>query len=321
MKKYGLFVGNGFTLDFVQPLGLHSSFPLRNFNSHNIQFDNEFMNHLPHLKEHLLGSDLHDFEAIKNYVDEFKDIEEEYQELSNAGRNDLYNDPKYDFANDIHIQLRRFIAMAYSVFQLEIEKFDMSDWKWVQWLHENKSKLSFAISLNYDLVLENALKLAGAYSYRVGTDEFFKPIPIIKPHGSIDFDLPNNIIRIDNLWQLKATLNDAQFVNVIPKSKWLEPRLEADIISPSLHNIQARLSWVRTMFEQYSTIARELDAFVFVGCSYWDVDRVEIDYLLSLLSRRTKVYIVDPFPNKDLIKKIQGFGLSYREPKLTGLPW
>ncbi|MEF2096425.1 hypothetical protein V3595_17315 [Bacillus sp. CFBP9009] len=321
MKKFALLVGNGFTLDFTVPLGLHSSFPLRNFNSLDISYDNDFMDHLPHIKEKLFGSDLSDFEAIKKYILAFKDIEEEERALINAGKFDSLRDPKYKIARDSHVQLRRFLAMAYSVFQLKVEQFDLSNWKWVQWLHENKSKLSFAISFNYDLLLENAFSLAGADFFRVGTNEFYKRIPLIKPHGSIDFDLPSNMIHTDNPWGVSATLNDAQMVHIVPKSKWLTPRIEADIISPSLHNIQMHLSWVRRMFEMYSKVVKELDTFVIVGCSYWDVDRFEIDYFLSLLSKRTKVYIADPFPNKELIKKIQGLGLSYRKISPSGLPW
>ena len=242
MKKFALLVGNGFTLDFVAPLGLNSSFPLKNFNSLDIQYEIEFMSHLPHIKEKLLNSDLHDFEAIKNYVDTFKNIEEDYQMKSQTGQYELLQDIKYRIATDSHVQLRRFLAMAYSVLQLKIDGADMNSWKWAEWLHQNNSKLTFAISLNYDLVLENALYLAGAPFYRVGTDEEFRRIPLIKPHGSIDFDLPSNFIGGNfNPWGISASLNDAQLVQVIPKAKWLIPRLEADIISPSLHNIQAHI--------------------------------------------------------------------------------
>lgn len=322
MKNFGLFVGNGFTLDFVQPQGLHSSFPLRNFNSLEIQYEPDFIEHIHYVKERLLGSDLPDFHAIKNYIDTFRDVEEEFWYLFDTKSYEYFRESKYDLAHEMHIQLRRFIAMAYSVFQLEVDKLNnMSNWRWVKWIKENKDGLSIAISFNYDLILENAMSLAGIPLFRVGTNESFRKVPVLKPHGSIDFDLPNNYIVADNVWSIHAALSDTQLVKVIPKSKWLSPRIEADIISPSLRNIQIRLSWVRRMFELYSRIANELDCFVIVGCSYWDVDRDEIDFLLSYLHRKTKVYIADPFPNKDLIKKIQSLGLSYREVKPNGLPW
>ena len=152
--------------------------------------------------------------------------------------------------------------MAYSVFQLKLDLLnDLSSWKWVEWLKKNKDTLNFCISLNYDLVLENALKTAGTSFYRVGTDERLDKVPVIKPHGSIDFDVPN-FVKTNDIWRVYATLNDFQFVNIVPKPKWLTPRLEADIICPSLHNIQSRLTWVKRMFDQYSNISQELDTLV-----------------------------------------------------------
>lgn len=321
MQKFAFFVGNGFSLDFIEPKGLHSSFPLKNFKSHYINYDTDFIDHLPNIKEQLLGSDLNDFNAIKNYVDTFRDVEEEYQELLDTKKYESLNGPKYQIATNMHVELRRFISMAYSVLQLKVNKFDMSEWKWLEWLRENKSRLTFAISLNYDLVLENTLRLAAAPFYRVGTTEFLSRIPVIKPHGSIDFDLPNNFIVTNDPWQIKATLNDAQMVHITPQSNWLTPRIEADIISPSLYNVQTRLSWVKRMFKQYSIIAKDLDAFVIVGCSYWDVDRPEIDFLLSQLKRRTRVCVIDIDPSEDLKRKIQALGLSYKEANTSGLPW
>ncbi|PFR90688.1 hypothetical protein [Priestia megaterium] len=321
MKKFALLVGNGFTLDFIQPKGLHSSFPLKNFNNINISYNPDFMENIPDIKSKLLGSDLNDFDAIKNYVELFKEDEEEYFKRTSDFDYIDTEDPKYKRASNLHVQLRRFIAMAYSVLQNKIDEHDMSDWKWIKWLDEHKAKLAFAISLNYDVVLENSLLLAKANFYRVGTDEFYRPIPLIKPHGSIDFDLPSDMIDADNPWSVEATLNDGQYVRTLPKSEWLNPRIEADIIVPSLHNIQRHLSWVRKMFDQYSEVAQQLDSLVIVGCSYWDVDRAEIDFFLERLNRRTKVYIVDPFPNKDLVKKIQGLGLSYKKLNKNGFPW
>ena len=321
MKKFGLLVGNEFTLDFIEPKGFHSSRPLKNFNSSKIKYQSDFMNHLSEIQKLQSNRNLNDFEAIENYVEKFKEIEEEYYSLPLHKKSAYVEDPIYDIASKRHLQLRRFLAMAYSVLQREIDKQDMSDWKWAAWLLRNNANLSFAISLNYDLTLENALTASNSHYYRVGTNEFPKAIPIIKPHGSIDFDLPNLIGENIDPWKVSAHLNDMQRVEVIPKADWLTPRMEADIIVPSLHNVQSHLSWVEEMFEQYSTAAKSLDALVIVGCSYWGVDRPEIDLMLSQLRRRTKVYVVDLRLCKDLKKKIQSLGLSYREVTGDCLPW
>jgi hypothetical protein len=322
MKKFGLLVGNGFTLDYSEPHGLYSSFPLKNFKNKDVKYSEDFLAHLPEVTNKLINNKLSDYNAIENYVNTFKDLEEESFHHSENKDYNLFKDTKYDIAINSHIQLRRFLAMAYSVFQLKLDQYnDINNWKWVNWLTEHKDLLEFCISFNYDLVLENALNAAKVPYYRVGTNEFFDRVPLIKPHGSIDFDVTNFISVDGSPWAISASLNDGQFVEIVPKSKWLEPRIEADIISPSLYNTQTRLSWVKRMFDQYSTIAQNLDALVIIGCSYWSADRPEIDIFLQQLKRRTKVYVIDLNPNKDLKRKIQALGLSYREANMSGLPW
>ena len=278
------------------------------------------MSHLPHIRNLKSINENEDFDAIKFYVHNFRKIEAKYNSLPNHLKHSIHLDSKYTKAIEQDVQLRRFIAMAYSVLQLDIDKYDIADWKWTSWLAANLPKLSVAVSLNYDLNLENALTNSGAICYRVGTNELQKGVPVIKPHGSIDFDLPDSVINI-NPWSLSASLNDAQYVQVIPKSKWLSPRMEADIIVPSLHNIQLHLSWVEKMYAQYAESAKEIDTLVIIGCSYWDVDRPEIDLFLNKLKKRTKIFVIDPSPSIDLKKKIQALGLSYREGNTNGLPW
>ncbi|PFZ73686.1 hypothetical protein COL72_08415 [Bacillus toyonensis] len=297
-KKFALLVGNGFTVDFAIQHNLDSSSPLKNFDNLNVNYA-EFIDYLPTLKNKLLGQDISDFEAIKDYLLQHKTNSHE------------------------ECELRRFLAIAYSHFQLQLNQYDMSNWKWVKWLQQNKLGLSCAISLNYDVVLENALTLIGASYSRIGTNERPGKIPVLKPHGSIDFDLSENFIScpIQERWGMMTNLNDAGLVNVIPKSDWLLPRIEADIIPPSINNIQRNLSWVNEMFNVYDSKAKKLDALVIVGSSYWDVDRAEIDFFLEKLPKTAIVYIANPEPHKELIKKLSALGLTYETFAFDELPW
>lgn len=300
MKKFALLVGNGFTLDLVSPLGLHSSYPLQNFNSRDISY-NDFLHKLPAINSELFGQSCDDFTAIINYI-----------------KNNMDDDVK-------DCQLRRFLALAYSKFQLIVDSYQshLLNWKWLKWIQENQHKLTCAISLNYDRNLENVLDLAKIPYHRVGTNEILGRVPVMKPHGSIDFDIPKRAIScdIESRWTLTTKLNDGEYMEVVPKSEWLIPRIEPDIVPPSVLNIQLHLKWVKEISRIYQAQASELDAFVIIGNSYWDVDRPEIDSFLSQLRPRTKVYVIDPNPNKELIKKIQSLGLSYKKPKSSGFPW
>ncbi|PEF04993.1 hypothetical protein COM97_18675 [Bacillus thuringiensis] len=298
MKKFALLVGNGFTLDCVTQFGLHSSFPLHNFNSRDINYNN-FIHLLPDIQNELLNQEINDFNAIEDYIQRNK--------------------------NDIHkeCQLRRFLAMAYSHFQITVESYNMNDWKWVRWLKQNKKGLSCAISFNYDMVLERSLKVASVHYSRIGTNEPTIGIPILKPHGSIDFDIDRSNINIpwESLWNTATSLNDAGYVSVVPKFEWLLPRVEADIIPPSMHNYQKRLRWVKKMNSTYESKANELDALVIIGISYWDVDRQEIDFFLEKLPKTSTVYIMNPEPHPDLIKKLNSLGLSSKTFDFHELPW
>jgi hypothetical protein len=327
MKTIGMFVGNGFTLDFITKFRYNSSFPLRNFKSDDVQYNAEFMTHLPAIKEHLLDTDQNDFVAIEEYTKKFKFIEEDYMSIfkdkvpghgSNFSPSELFklenSADRLVEAADLHVQLRRFLAMAFSTLQLKTDMHDMSTWHWVEWLSENNDKIKLAVSFNYDLNLERALSCANIPYHRIGSSEVAKGIPVLKPHGSIDFDLPKAMTKfMANAWAINATLTDAQFVDIVPRENWLNPRVEADIIVPSLHNIQSNLSWVRRMFKTYENAAKEIDNFVIIGCSYWDVDRPEIDFFLSELAKGTKVHVIDLNPSPELKAKIIELDLFYSE--------
>src|SRR5690606_36665142 len=86
-------------------------------------------------------------------------------------------------------QVRRFLAISYSKLQQEIDKIDNFDWRWLNWFKEHNNQIVFAISFNYDLLLENTLKDLNVLYFRTSTTEPNLGIPIFKPHGSIDFEL------------------------------------------------------------------------------------------------------------------------------------
>ncbi|MGG5736892.1 hypothetical protein [Bacillus cereus group sp. IBL03679] len=300
MKKVGLFVGNGFTRDFTDQLDLSSSKPLHQFGNSKINYDN-FIDYFPTIRDELLISppENDDFKEIEKYIS------------------------KYKYGSKEECELRKFLVAAYSSFQLAIDEYSLFEWKWVKWLQRNRTRLSCAISFNYDVLLERALKFANIPYSRIGTSECVSKVPILKPHGSIDFDIKGLIsgLPVDELWRVTTSLNDIGLPFIVPKQDWLLPRMEADIIPPSMHNIQLKLSWIHSMLNEYIKFARNLDAFVIVGISYWDVDRPEIDFFLNQLPKKAKVYIMNPNPNPDLIQKITSLELDYDILGFDDLPW
>jgi hypothetical protein len=189
-------------------------------------------------------------------------------------------------------------------------------------LQQNNENLTCAISFNYNLVLENALKCSNISFSRIGTDEIPSGVSIYKPHGSIDFDLSWISIPIESRWTSSIIKgNDGGIVTVIPKENFHHPRVQADIVPPSVHNINLNLRGVNGLFSNFTEQASFLDKFLIVGSSYWEVDRPEINFFLERLPKKAIVYIMNPEPNEALIEKIESLGLSWKKFGFEELPW
>ncbi|ADU31901.1 SIR2 family protein [Evansella cellulosilytica] len=301
MSNICLLIGNGFSIDFANHFGLNPSIPFSHFGQKQISYD-ALLKDLPSIREL--------FSLAKQDKDEYVAIEK-FMESSE------YNEQK-DCA------LRRFLSLSYARFQLEVDKYDIQNWKWTRWFKNNKSEMRFAISFNYDLILEKAFKEATIPFYRTGTNEKRNGIPILKPHGSIDFDIDlHSVTSTTKEIQLKETtyLNDVGYVLSIPREKWLTPRYEADIIPPHEENYQRHLRWVKNGIRQFLQRANNIDSLIIVGLSYSDADKKEINQYLERLKKGTTVYVIDPHPNEALIHKINSLGLSLKRGNKNGLPW
>lgn len=315
-RKFCLLIGDGFTKDFVGK-SLNTSKPLSNFNSNSISYNGLFS-------------------RISPIIDDLKTLSTEFNDDFEAVRVYL----KYhEYDDTIECQLRRFLAIAYSKLQLELDKQEKSDWRWLRWLKENKDELSFVISFNYDLLLENTLRDISLPYFRTGTSETEPGVPVFKPHGSIDFDLEvhfdtrktkftwydiaNDIINRQSNWNMITSLNQIDnSVKIIPKNHWLLPRFQADLIPPSQENYHKNLEWVNKGFNLYNDVSNNFTDLIMVGHSYSLCDRPEIDHFLERLHPNTIVHIVNPQILGDLTEKLESLNLGYRTiVDFKTMPW
>lgn len=309
MKNVGLLIGNGFTRDFTDQYDFDSSKPLHCFGNSKITYDS-FIDYIPSIRDELLISppENDDFTAIKSFI------------RANKGDQKKLCD------------LQRFLAMSFTLFQLEINKHeaDMTNWKWVKWLKQNKENISFAVSLNYDVVLESALKSVGQDYYRVGSTEPAQGIPIIKPHGSIDFDTPDNIIKItpiSSLWSSCINLLDAGTVRVVPHPEWLNPRIVADIIPPLQENHLKKhgIRWIESGADLYDDRVSHpdpIDSLVIIGHSYSNADRPEVKHYLNRLPKDATVFVIgDGKPNTPLVQHLKTRQLKHVVLTHDKVPW
>lgn len=311
--KFAILVGNGFTKDFLKYHGneFDSSMPLWNFSNELISY-NTYIDFMPSIKNELINSKKDDFLQIEKFIRKY-------------GK---YGNNEKEFGH-----LRQFLALSYSELQLQTDKYTYENWKWFNWLDTNKTNLIGAISLNYDLTLERALQKTKTAFFRSGTIERREGIPVLKPHGSIDFDFnnPNKLVYLGDiplykhykfrLERLTTLRNDFGPLNVLKKQELLFPRFEADIIPPSMGNFQLDLRWVKQQQIDFLNFSKSIEKFVIVGSSYWDVDRPEIDFYLNNLSKKCKVYIsCDKLP-VPLIKKVYSLGLEHQVFNFKKVPW
>lgn len=306
MGKFVLLVGNGFSIDYTKKLGINPSKPLHKFECSDVTYE-EFIDKLPDIKGEL-------FEISKSYSNDFEAINKFFIKNQNDMRKDC--------------QLRRFLALSYSSYQILLESYSahIMDWKWFKWINRNKKNLACTVSFNYDLLLENVLRFSNINYYRTGTSETITKVPVIKPHGSIDFDLhyADNLVIPEQRWNVHTRLNQSSLgLEPIEKSKWLLPRFEADIIPPSQNNYQMGLNWVNAGFETYRKINLDenIDTLIILGHSYSEPDRPEIDIFIENLKKRSNVYIANPSRIPALETKIKESGLLLKETNELGLPW
>lgn len=298
MGNICMLIGNGFTIDFSEKIGLNPSQPLSFFNHEKISY-HKFLPKLPAIQHEL-------FPMARQHDNDYTAIEK------------FMESPAYNWDRDC--QLRRFLSLSYANLQIQLENHNIAQWHWTNWFRKNKADLSIVVSFNYDLLLEKSLAAAGVVYYRTGSTEVENGVPIIKPHGSIDFDIESTYPS-SLRWKEVTALRDKGQVETVPKSEWQEPRFEADIIPPHKENYQRSLRWVKEGIETYKEHASDVDRLIIVGHSYNDADKREIDQYLKSLTAGTAVFVVDPQPNGALLKKIEELGLKLEGTQASGVPW
>ncbi|RKL66587.1 hypothetical protein CR203_14975 [Salipaludibacillus neizhouensis] len=294
-----MLIGNGFTIDFGSRYGLNPSAPLSHFGKRNLSYE-KYIHKLPYIQNEL-------FQLAQYEPNEYEAIER------------FMNSRNYNWDKDC--QLRRFLSLSYASFQIYADSKNIVNWKWTKWLQQNYKDLIFVVSFNYDLVFEKALETSNIHFFRTGSLENQTGIPIFKPHGSIDFETNTSEYSVEDRWQMTTLLQDNGKVTTVPKEDWLEPRLEADIIPPHKDNYQRILSWVKNGIDQFNTRGKDINLLIIVGHSYGEADRQEVDQYLVSLKPDTKIIIVDPKPNPDLLKKIDELNLKRLPTNAAGLPW
>lgn len=192
-------------------------------------------------------------------------------------------------------EMEHYLAVAYSHFQLEVDKININSWPWLKWLNTYGKNVQGVVSFNYDLVLESALNQSGVSVARFGVKSEVSGVPTLKPHGSIDFRTEG--ISAPMGYPLKNIFRKNNSpLKTLEKNELLEPRLEVNIVLPNEYSPQLNYQWVKPGYDWVRSAGPRFTHCIIAGLSHWDCDRSEIDFLINSLSSRTKLIVANPSP-------------------------
>jgi len=211
--------------------------------------------------------------------------------------------PRFDKAL-LEAEMQHFLAIAFSYFQLEVDKINFDSWVWNEWFNTYGRHIQGAVSFNYDLVLESAMKQSGLSVRRFGVVSESQGVYVLKPHGSIDFDINGIVVPVEYPIQIACIRNNSPLKH-LKRSELLEPRTEADIVLPYEYSTQLDYQWIKPGYDWIQQNGAIFTHCIIVGLSYGKCDRREIDFILNSLSTKTRIIVVNPKPSRDLMNKLK----------------
>ncbi len=205
------------------------------------------------------------------------------------------------------LEARHFLTIAFSEYSLLQSSKLNSDWNWFQWISLHKSRINGAFSLNYDLLLESIFDKLSMTYYSLQVNHSGRGIPLVKPHGSVDFEIADGTISYHAQYPLggiSVDLNDAP-IKRLDGNNLLYPRKQPLCIIPNEANKYQDYQWVKPANKWFERVLKESEYCLFIGISYFPCDRDEIDRIVDSLSKDCEIIIANPSPPDDFLKKIK----------------
>ena len=91
------------------------------------------------------------------------------------------------------LEARHFLTIAFSEYaNAQRNKLTKNkDWSWFKWILLHRENIKCAFSLNYDFLLESVFDELGKEYFSFQGNHHGYGIPLVKPHGSVDFETTN----------------------------------------------------------------------------------------------------------------------------------
>ncbi len=306
MSKICLVLGNGFTIDLIQHIGLQSkidvvqlfskgaelAYPKGNFSG--------FLTNMncPALLSLGLGPGANPADA--------NDIFEKIITCANFSHFGTYikqSEEKSIYVKAYFelIEYLKFLFVWYDeIFKGELLEDKIKTWPWYKFLQSSCDKYDkiHIYTLNYDIYLERILNVMGVKFRLVEIEKSGDhKVEIYKPHGSISFistirpqvevpySIPVEFREIPQSSELNVSydkLSDEKIINTI--------------IPPFGDPERASSSWSQQMTEIFKKEISDSDRIIMSGLSYWHVDRRELDKILLSANHDAEVININPTP-------------------------
>lgn len=334
-KQLVIILGNGFTIDLIKHLKKDSIVDAKNLFKHGHLVpwpsNNEagFLSYkyCPNLWSLSARPCTADDESIS--------LIEDIITCANISPSTLANENIYANAyKELAIYLKHlFIYYNNKIADDEI-KNSIDDWSWFKFLkkvyNSSEYKKIYIITYNYDIWLERILSLK-SIPFKIGVieREGTNKIVIVKPHGSISFthsiSLPKDSFEISYKKTLRELL-EGKARDFEIKYNNLDKNYPINaIIPPAGDSERLKFGWAKEIREYAKNIASKLDIndeLIICGISYWHVDRIEIDELLTSINPQTNIKVINPSPPRTLnavLSSIFGNYILYTSSNILGV--
>lgn len=177
------------------------------------------------------------------------------------------------------------------------------DWGWSKLfknLNENKQISSVSIiTYNYDILVERILKAMAIEYQIVGFDSTPSKFSIIKPHGSISFRSKKEYDKTSfSIKYNRDSLGGAIDELICDEEVNFDKISNINtMIPPAGESERYPLIWSKTLRDEAIKSVKQLkeeDEVIFAGLSYCNVDRREIDEIITNLNKDVYIKVVNP---------------------------
>lgn len=204
-----------------------------------------------------------------------------------------------------------FVCYNNQISDNQIKKI-ISTWPWYKFIKKiykssDYNKI-YIITYNYDIWLERMLR-AKNIDFKIGVleREGTNKLIIIKPHGSISFahnvELPKDSFEIGYKKTLRELLEGIAIDFNLKYDNLDAYYAKNAIIPPAGDSNRLKFGWASELREKALSVASSIsedDEVIICGISYWHVDRMEIDELLTSINPKANIKMINPSPPRTL---------------------